>query len=105
MVFINFPLYSATGGSGFAVIDQLRFGGGFARVTGMSDFTDPSDCNQSGLNSSREMIIIESTSSYKEIESTLLMAKASNTAVQFWVNGCHTDSGYEYPKGLYIYLK
>lgn len=99
------PSFAATGGSGFVEIKQLRFGGGFTRVSGMTNFIDPSDCNGLGTNTNSEMIIKEDTLSYKEIVSTLLMAKSTNTPVGFWVNGCEMDSGNQYPSGRYIYIQ
>ncbi|KZY42913.1 MULTISPECIES: hypothetical protein [unclassified Oleiphilus] len=93
-----------TGASGLVDIKTLRIGGGFLRVTGSTDFQDPSDCNGSGQNSNRDVLIFEGIDSYNEIVSFALAAKMANQKVQFWLDGCGIDSGRNYPKASYIYL-
>ncbi len=105
LIALSFPCFAASGGSGFVEIKQLRIGGGFARISGVSQFTDPSDCSGSGTNKNTEMLVMEGTPSYKEIVSILLSAKLTNTPVQFWVSGCETDSGKQYPNAKFVYIR
>lgn len=97
--------YAATGSTGYVDIQTIRVGGGFLRVTGITDFIDPSNCNGSGANANRNIVVLEGTPSYKEILSFVLSAKMTNRAIQFWVDGCATDSGNLYPNAKYVYVQ
>jgi len=99
---ISLPLFAASATTGYVEIKTIRAGGGFLRVIGKTPFNDPSNCGGSGTNLS--VIILESTKSYKEIVSIVLSARMSGKKVQFWVNGCTTDSGSQFPSGLFVYL-
>ena len=105
LCFISLPNYAATGSTGYIDIKQIRIGGGFTRVTGVTPFNDPSNCSNDGTNKNTDVLIFETTKSYKEIVSTLLAAQASNRPVQFWVGGCENDSGKLYPNATFIYLR
>ena len=101
MAFSGFESKAASGPSGFVKIKTLRAGAGFIRVTGETNFTDPSNCAGS---ENASVLVFEDTQSYSEIVSFLLAARVSGEPVQFWLSDCKTDSGKEYPRGTYLYL-
>jgi hypothetical protein len=97
--------YGSAGQTGYVKIDTIRVGGGWLRVTGVTDFSDPGDCDGSGNYKNRNILIMEDTPSYKEIVSFVLSAKMSDRLVQFWVSGCKADSGKSYPDGRFVYIQ
>ena len=97
----GFESRAASGASGFVKIKTLRAGAGFIRITGETNFTDPSNCNGS-VNST--VLVFDDTQSYSEIVSFLLAARLSGEPVQFWLSDCKIDSGKSYPRGTYLYL-
>lgn len=103
-VLAGMDTYAATGSSGFVKIKTLRAGAGFIRITGETKFTDPSNCSNDGTNQNQSVLVFEDTASYSEIVSFLLAARVSGEPVQFWLDGCRTDSGKDYPRGTFLYL-
>ncbi len=97
------PAFDATGLTGYRDIWYVRIGNGHIRVYGSTNWTDPSSCSGSPTNQS--VIVLDTDPSYKEIVAAVLAAEMGNREVQFWVSGCTTDSGSQYPKGTFIYLK
>lgn len=95
--------HAASGPSGYVDIKTIRAGGGFLRVTGVSNFNDPSSCNGSPTND--DVLIFEDTLSYREIVSFVLSAKMTGKKVSFWLNGCDDDSGNSYPTARYVYIQ
>jgi len=94
----------ASGSTGYVEIQTIRVGGGFLRVTGVSNFNDPSNCDGSGSDNNRSVLIMEGTTSYKEMLSFVLSAKLANKPVQFWLDGCSTDSGNSIPNAKFVYI-
>ncbi len=97
--------YGASGSTGAVEIKTIRAGGGFVRITGETEFKDPSNCNGAGSNRNATVILREGTDSYSEQVSFILSAKMAGKKIQFWVNGCENDSGKQYPKALYTYIQ
>ena len=104
MTVVSVSVYAAAGSTGYVEISDLRFGGGFTRVTGKTQFIDPGNCSGDGTNKNAVVLIHESTASYNEMVSAILSARAIGTPVLFWVSGCQTDSGVQYPGAHYVYF-
>lgn len=96
------PVNAAQGATGFRAVQSIRAGGSLLQVQGTTAFDDPSSCNGSASNL---IVVIQSaTASYSEIMALLMSASAMGKQVQFWVNGCVTENGNQYPNATYIYL-
>lgn len=94
---------AGTGGTGYRDIDIVRIGNGFVRIWATQEWADPSSCGGASTNAS--VLVLEAdTASYQEIVSAILAAKFAGRKIQFWVSGCATDSGNQYPKGTFVYI-
>ena len=102
VIFFSDTTLSASGASGYRSIDYVRIGGGFVRVRATTAWDDPVSCNGA---TNLSIIVLDTDPSYQEIVSIILAAKMADKPIEFWISGCASDSGIQYPRGSFVYLK
>lgn len=102
LIFVCGAATAAGGMTGYREVAELKIGGGYVRVLATEPWDDPPSCT--GGSTSSMVVVPESVASYSEILSAILAAKITGTQIAFYVSGCTTENGNQYPQGSFIYL-